>query len=102
MILLYGALRGKVLTISPDSITDKNENIYYIVRVQTDKKYFGTEDKPLKNHAWYDSQCWYNNRWKDSYAVYFEAYFKSKTVHIYGALDEALFDYQRRFCKNDG
>lgn len=45
---LYGALRGKVLTISPDSITDKNENIYYIVRVQTDKKYFGTEDKPLK------------------------------------------------------
>lgn len=45
---LYGALRGKVLTISPDSITDKNENIYYIVRVQTEKKYFGTEDKPLK------------------------------------------------------
>jgi len=45
---IYGSLRGKVMTISPDSITDKNDNIYYVVKVQTDKKYFGTEAKPLK------------------------------------------------------
>lgn len=45
---IYGALRGKVMTISPDSITDKHDNIYYVVKVQTDKKYFGTEEKPLK------------------------------------------------------
>lgn len=44
---IYGALHGKVVTISPDSTTDKRDNIYYIVRVQTDKKYFGTKDKPL-------------------------------------------------------
>jgi adhesin transport system membrane fusion protein len=44
---IYGALKGKVMTISPDSITDKNENVYYIVRVQTEKKYFGNEEKPL-------------------------------------------------------
>jgi len=44
---IYGALRGKVMTISPDSITDRNENIYYVVRIQTDKRYFGTSEKPL-------------------------------------------------------
>lgn len=44
---IYGSLKGKVVTISPDSTTDKRDNTYYIVRVQTDKKYFGTEEKPL-------------------------------------------------------
>lgn len=44
---IYGSLKGKVVTISPDSITDKRDNTYYIVRVQTEKKYFGTEEKPL-------------------------------------------------------
>ncbi|WP_263834139.1 HlyD family type I secretion periplasmic adaptor subunit [Sulfurospirillum oryzae] len=44
---IYGSLKGKVVTISPDSMTDKRDNTYYIVRVQTDKKYFGTEEKPL-------------------------------------------------------
>jgi adhesin transport system membrane fusion protein len=44
---IYGSLKGKVVTISPDSMTDKRDNTYYIVRVQTEKKYFGTEEKPL-------------------------------------------------------
>lgn len=44
---IYGSLRGKVVTISPDSMTDKRDNIYYIVRVQTEKRYFGTEKNPL-------------------------------------------------------
>ena len=45
---IYGSLDGKVVTISPDSIVDKNDNVYYIVKIQTDKKYLGSEDKPLK------------------------------------------------------
>jgi len=45
---IYGSLHGKVVTISPDTVTDKNDNVYYIVKVQTDKKYLGSKDKPLK------------------------------------------------------
>lgn len=46
---IYGSLNGKVLTISPDTVTDeKNNEVYYIVRLQTDKKYLGSKEKPLK------------------------------------------------------
>lgn len=45
---LYGSLHGKVVTISPDTVTDKNDNVYYIVKIQTDKKYLGSKEKPLK------------------------------------------------------
>lgn len=45
---LYGSLDGVVSTISPDTETDEKENVYYIVRVQTNKKYLGTKEKPLK------------------------------------------------------
>ncbi|MDO9206802.1 MAG: HlyD family type I secretion periplasmic adaptor subunit [Sulfuricurvum sp.] len=45
---IYGSLHGKVVTISPDTVTDKNDNVYYIVKVQTDKKYLGSKEKPLK------------------------------------------------------
>ncbi|MBN2869393.1 MAG: HlyD family type I secretion periplasmic adaptor subunit [Campylobacterales bacterium] len=45
---IYGSLDGKVVTISPDSVVDKNDNVYYIVKIQTDKKYLGSEEKPLK------------------------------------------------------
>lgn len=45
---IYGSLHGKVLTISPDTVTDKQDNIYYVVKIQTDKKYLGTKEKPLK------------------------------------------------------
>ena len=45
---IYGSLRGKVVTISPDTVTDKNDNVYYIVKIQTNKKYLGTKAKPLK------------------------------------------------------
>lgn len=44
---IYGSLLGKVVNISPDSMTDKRDNTYYVIKVQTDKKYFGTEEKPL-------------------------------------------------------
>lgn len=45
---IYGSLHGKVVTISPDTVTDKNDDVYYVVKIQTDKKYLGTKEKPLK------------------------------------------------------
>jgi adhesin transport system membrane fusion protein len=45
---IYGSLKGKVVTISPDTVTDKNDNVYYIVKIKTDKKFLGSEEKPLK------------------------------------------------------
>jgi len=45
---LYGSLDGIVSTISPNTETDEKENVYYIVRIQTNKKYLGTAQKPLK------------------------------------------------------
>lgn len=45
---IYGSLHGKVVNISPDSTTDKNDNVYYTIKVQTDEKYFGTQANPLK------------------------------------------------------
>lgn len=45
---IYGSLHGKVVTISPDTVTDKKDNVYYVVKIQTDKKYLGTKEKPLK------------------------------------------------------
>lgn len=45
---IYGSLDGVVTTISPDTETDKKDNVYYIVRIQTNKKYLGDAAKPLK------------------------------------------------------
>ncbi len=45
---IYGSLDAKVLTISPDTQTDQQDNTYYIVRLKTDKNFLGHEDKPLK------------------------------------------------------
>ena len=45
---IYGSLDGVVSTISPDTETDEKENVYYVVRVQTNKKYLGSKEKPLK------------------------------------------------------
>nr|AOR51285.1 secretion protein (acra) [uncultured bacterium pBF1] len=45
---VYGSLDGVVSTISPDTETDEKENVYYIVRIQTNKKYLGEKEKPLK------------------------------------------------------
>ena len=34
---IYGGLEGEVVSISPDTIKDKDEKTYYIVRIQTQK-----------------------------------------------------------------
>lgn len=44
---IYGGLKGRVEQISPDTVTDKDENSFYIVRLRTDKNHLGSEEKPL-------------------------------------------------------
>lgn len=45
---IYGSLEGSVVNISPDTVTDKKDNIYYVIKIQTTKKYLGDKAKPLK------------------------------------------------------
>lgn len=44
---IYGGLIGKVIFISPDTITDKEENTFYIIHVETQKSYLGSDENPL-------------------------------------------------------
>ncbi len=44
---IHGGLVGKVINISPDTITDNKENTFYIIHVITEKNYLGTLEKPL-------------------------------------------------------
>ncbi len=45
---IYGGLTGEVVHISADTITDQKENVFYTVRIKTDKNFLGNEKKPLK------------------------------------------------------
>jgi adhesin transport system membrane fusion protein len=45
---VYGGLEGKVVQISPDSIKDEEGNVFYEVRIKTDKNYIGRHGKKLK------------------------------------------------------
>tara|TARA_B100001063_G_scaffold215853_1_gene217085 strand:+ start:52 stop:1362 length:1311 start_codon:yes stop_codon:yes gene_type:complete len=45
---IYGSLDGEIDKISPDSVTDKENNTYYLVYVKTSKNYLGTDEKPLE------------------------------------------------------
>ncbi len=45
---IYGGLNGKVIRISPDSITESDGTTYYNVLIETDRNYLGTKDSPLK------------------------------------------------------
>jgi len=45
---IYGGLEGKVVKISPDTITDKKDNTFYLIYVETKKNHLGTKEKPLK------------------------------------------------------
>ncbi len=44
---IHGGLKGKVDNISPDTITDKKENTFYIIHIETDKNYLGSKAHPL-------------------------------------------------------
>ncbi len=45
---IHGGLVGKVVNISPDTITDKQENTFYLIYIETNKNYLGSEEHPLK------------------------------------------------------
>ena len=45
---IHGGLTGKVINISPDTITDKKENTFYLINIKTDKNYLGSKEHPLK------------------------------------------------------
>lgn len=45
---IHGGLIGKVVSISPDTITDSQENTFYLIHVLTQKNYLGTKENPLK------------------------------------------------------
>lgn len=45
---IYGGLEGKVVLISADTIKDQKDNVFYTVRIKTDKNYLGDAKKPLK------------------------------------------------------
>jgi len=45
---IYGGLDGKVVLISPDTIKDEKDNVFYTVRIKTDKNTIGRDGEDLK------------------------------------------------------
>jgi adhesin transport system membrane fusion protein len=45
---IYGGLDGKVVLISPDTIKDEKDNVFYTVRIKTDKNSIGRDGEDLK------------------------------------------------------
>jgi len=44
---IYGGLEGKVINISPDTITEKDDKTYYLVRIETNRNFIGDETRQL-------------------------------------------------------
>ena len=45
---IYGGLDGNVINISPDTITEKDDKTYYLVRIETEKNFIGDKEKSMK------------------------------------------------------
>lgn len=45
---IYGGLDGHVINISPDTITEKDDKTYYLVRIETKKNFIGDKEKSMK------------------------------------------------------
>jgi len=45
---IYGGLKGEIVNISPDTITDKKDNTFYLINIVTEKNYLGTKEHPLQ------------------------------------------------------
>ncbi len=45
---IYGGLSGKVVYVSPDTIKDEKDKVFYTVRIKTDKNYMERNGKHLK------------------------------------------------------
>lgn len=44
---IYGGLKAKLEQISPDTVTDKEGNSFYVVRLRTAKNHLGSDEHPL-------------------------------------------------------
>lgn len=44
---IYGSLKGKIEKIAPDSVTDQENNTYYLIYIRSNKNHLGTKEKPL-------------------------------------------------------
>lgn len=45
---IYGSLRGEIEKISPDAVTDKEKNTYYLVYIKAYKNFLGNKKDPKK------------------------------------------------------
>lgn len=45
---IYGGLKGKLVFVSADTITNDKGESYYLVHIKTDKNHLGTPEKPLE------------------------------------------------------
>ncbi|MDY0117112.1 MAG: HlyD family type I secretion periplasmic adaptor subunit [Sulfurimonadaceae bacterium] len=45
---IHGGLTGKVIFISPDTVTNKEGETFYIIHVETPKSHLGTDEHPLQ------------------------------------------------------
>ena len=45
---IHGGLVGKVVNISPDTITDKEDNTFYLIHIETKQNYLGSKEHPLR------------------------------------------------------
>jgi len=45
---IYGGLVGKVVYVSPDTIKDEKDKVFYTIRIKTDKNYLERNNKHLK------------------------------------------------------
>lgn len=43
----YGSLKGKLIRIGANSVTDRDGNIFFEIEVRAERNYLGTEEKPL-------------------------------------------------------
>jgi len=44
---IHGGLAGKVVHISPDTIIDEKDESFYLVRIETERNFLGSKQKPL-------------------------------------------------------
>ncbi len=45
---IFGGLDGKLVEISPNTVTDEKGNTFYLIKVETDKNFLGKDDKKNK------------------------------------------------------
>lgn len=45
---IHGGLKGKIVNISPDTVTDKKDNTFYIIHIVTERNFLGTKEHPLQ------------------------------------------------------